>query len=156
MEMMCANPTSIPLMSLVIVTSRIAFIQRIGGLHQVDRGRLNALPRAAPNTGRRSFEKIEQGISMHYQVRDLSKEQKHAAEILLGHPVAENEAVSIKSLGPTTIIASSLTPEERIEALHALKARFAERPHAEVSSIEEEEIVNEALRSSRPNYRPAG
>jgi hypothetical protein len=93
---------------------------------------------------------------MLYQVRDLSPEQKHAAEILLGHPVAEYDAVSIKSLGPSTIIASSLTPEERIEALRSLNARFADGPHAEVSSKEEEEIVNEALRSSRPNYRPAG
>jgi hypothetical protein len=54
---------------------------------------------------------------MLYQVKDSSPEQKQAAEILLGHPVSEDEVVSIKSLGPSTIIASKLTPEERIEAL---------------------------------------
>ena len=37
---------------------------------------------------------------MVYQVKDLSPEQKQAAEILLGHPVSDDELVSIKSLGP--------------------------------------------------------
>ena len=40
---------------------------------------------------------------MLYRVKDLLPEQRHAAEILLGHPVSENEAVSIKSLDPATI-----------------------------------------------------
>ena len=57
---------------------------------------------------------------MLYRVKDLSPEQRHAAEILLGHPVSENEAVSIKSLDPATIIPSRLSPEERIAALRAL------------------------------------
>ena len=91
---------------------------------------------------------------MLYHVRDLSPEQKEAAELLLGHPVEENGSISIESLEPSMIIASGLTPEERIEAWRALNARFAEATHPEVSSKEEEEIVNEALRSSRPNFRP--
>jgi len=62
---------------------------------------------------------------MLYQVKDLSPEQKQAAEILLGHPVSDDEVVSIKSLGPSTIIRSKLSPEERIEALRALNERFA-------------------------------
>ncbi len=45
---------------------------------------------------------------MLYRAKDLSPEQRHAAEILLGHPVSENEAVSIKSLDPATIIPSRL------------------------------------------------
>lgn len=65
---------------------------------------------------------------MPYQVKDLSPEQKRAAEILLGHSVSEDQAVSIKNLGPTTLISSKLSPEERVEA----------------------------LRSTRPNYRPVG
>jgi hypothetical protein len=88
-------------------------------------------------------------------VKDLSPEQKRAAEILLGHPVSEDEAVSIKSLGPTTIIPSKLSPEDRIEALRALEQRFANANRPEIGEEEEEAIVSEALRSTRPNYRPA-
>ena len=75
---------------------------------------------------------------MLYQVKDLSPEQKRAAEILLGHPVSEDEAVSIKSLGPSTIIASKLSPEERIEALRELNERFTKAPRPDVSEVEEE------------------
>ena len=35
---------------------------------------------------------------MLYHVKDLSPEQKDAAEILSGHPVSEDEAVSIRVL----------------------------------------------------------
>ena len=94
--------------------------------------------------------------SVLYQVKDLSPEQKRAAEILLGHPVSEDEAVSIKSLGPSTVIAPKLSPEERIEALRALNERFAKTTHPGVSEDDEEDAANEALRSTRPNYRPAG
>jgi hypothetical protein len=93
---------------------------------------------------------------MLHRVRDLSPEQRHAAEILLGRPVSEDEAVSIKSLGPSTIIPSKLSPEERIEALKALDERFANAPGPAVSADEQEAVVNEALRSTRPNYRPIG
>ena len=91
---------------------------------------------------------------MLYQVKDLSPEQKRAAEILLGHPVSEYEAVSIKSLGPSTIIASKLSPDERIEALRVLNERFAKTPRSDLTEAEEEAAVDEALRSTRPNYRP--
>ena len=91
---------------------------------------------------------------MLYQVKDLSPEQRHAAEVLLGHPVSEDEAVSIKSLGQSNIVPSRLSAQERIEALRALNDRFASKRCPEVSEAEEEESVNEALRSTRPNYRP--
>ena len=91
---------------------------------------------------------------MLYQVKELSPEQKQTAEILLGHPVSEDEVVSIKSIGPSTIIASKLSPEERIEALQALNERFAKGVHPDVSENEEASAANEALRSTRPNYRP--
>ena len=86
---------------------------------------------------------------MLYQVKDLSPEQRHAAEMLLGRPVSEDEAVSIKSLGPSTIIPSILSPEDRIEALRALERRFATTNRPEVGEEEEEATVNEALRSTR-------
>ena len=93
---------------------------------------------------------------MLYQVKDLSPEQKRPAEILLGNSVSEDQAVSTKSLGPTTLISSKLSPEERVEALRALEQRFANANRPDVSEEEEEEIVNEAMRSTRPNYRPIG
>ena len=93
---------------------------------------------------------------MLYHVKDLSPEQRHAAEILLGYSVSEDEAVSIKSLDPSAIIASTLSAEERIAALRALNQRFAATPGPAVSAEEEEEVVTEAMRSVRPNYRPVG
>jgi len=92
---------------------------------------------------------------MLYRVKGLSPEQRHAAEILLGHPVSENEAVSIKSLDPTTIIPSRLSPEERIAALRVLDERFASRPVPEVSVEEEDALVREAFHSTLPDHRPA-
>jgi len=83
-------------------------------------------------------------------------EQKCTAEILLRHAVSEDEAVSIKSLDPPAIIPSKLSPEERVEALRALEKRFAYANRPEVGEEEEEAAVNEALRSTRPNYRPLG
>jgi len=91
---------------------------------------------------------------MLYQVKDLSPEQKRAAEILLGHPISEDGAVSIKNVGPSTIIPSKLSSDERLEALRVLNERFAATPRPDVSKNEEEAAVSEALRSSRPNYRP--
>ena len=91
---------------------------------------------------------------MLYRVKDLSPEQRHAAEILLGHPVSENEAVSIKSLDPATIIPSRLSPQERLAALRALDERFASRPVPEVSVEEEDALVREAFHSTRPDHRP--
>ena len=91
---------------------------------------------------------------MLYQVKDLSPEQKKVAEILLGHPVSEDEVVSIKSLGPSTIIPSKLSPEERIEALQALNERFAKGERPEIGEDLEASAANEALRSTRPGYRP--
>ena len=91
---------------------------------------------------------------MLYHVKDLSPEQRHAAEVLLGQPVSEDEAVSIKRLGPSTIISSKLSADERIESLRALNERFARTPRPDVDEAEEEAAVTEAMRSVRPNYRP--
>ena len=85
-----------------------------------------------------------------HQVKDLSPEQKHAAEILLGHAVSEEESASIKSIHASKIIASKLTADERIEALRSLNARFADTPRPSVNAEEEEAAVNEAMCSSGP------
>jgi hypothetical protein len=91
---------------------------------------------------------------MLYHVKDLSPQQKKAAEILLGRPVSEDEVLSIKSLAPSTIIPSKFSPVERIEALQALNERFAKGVHPEVGEDEEASVAKEALCSTRPNYRP--
>jgi hypothetical protein len=90
---------------------------------------------------------------MLHHVKDLSPEQKHAVEILLGHPVSEDETLSIRSLHPTTITPSRLSPDERIEAFRSLTRRLA---GSETDAAEEEFAVNEALRSTRTGYRPIG
>jgi len=93
---------------------------------------------------------------MLHLVKDLSPEQKAAVESLLGHPVSEDEAVSIKSLRPAGIIPSKLSPEQRLQTLEESNASFATaKPELpKVSEEEEESIINEALRTTRPNYRP--
>ncbi len=90
---------------------------------------------------------------MLHRVKDLSPKQKQAAEILLGFPVSEDEAVSIKRLNPSTVSASRLSPDARIAALRALEERLA---GPAISEEEEEDAVHEALRSTRANYRPVG
>jgi hypothetical protein len=91
---------------------------------------------------------------MLHEVKDLSPEQRRAVENLLGRPVAEDESVSIKGIRPSAIIPSPLSSEERKEALAKLQRCFAkvDAQRKPVSEVEEEEVINEALRSARPNY----
>jgi len=76
---------------------------------------------------------------------------------LPGRSVSEDEAVSIKALNPSAIVPSRLTEQERKVALENLDLYFArvEVQRQSVSQEDEEAIVNEALRSTRPGYRPA-
>ncbi len=64
---------------------------------------------------------------MLHHVKDLSRKQRHAAEL-----------------------------EARIEALKALNERLASPNGSEVDAEEEAAGANEAMRSTRPNYRPVG
>jgi hypothetical protein len=93
---------------------------------------------------------------MLHDVKDLSPEQRRAVETLLGRPVAEDESVSIKGIPPSAIISPRLSSDERAEALAKLRRYFAkvDAQRKPVSEAAEEEIINEALRSTRPNYRP--
>ena len=95
---------------------------------------------------------------MLHRVKNLSPEQKLTVEDLLGHALSEDESVSIKSIRPSEIIPSRLSEEQRKEALEKLRQYFArlDAKRAPVSDEEAEEIINEALRSTRPNYRPIG
>jgi hypothetical protein len=93
---------------------------------------------------------------MVHHVKDLSPDQRHAVENLLGRSVADDESVSIKSVRPAAILPPQLSPEERAEALERLRGYFAkvDSQRGPVSDAEEDEIINEALRSTRPDYRP--
>lgn len=82
--------------------------------------------------------------------------QRRTVESLLGRPVMDDESVSIKVI-QTSILRLQLSPGERKEALEWLQRYFAkvDAGRKAVSDAEEEEIISEALRSTRPGYRPA-
>ena len=83
--------------------------------------------------------------------KDLSPDQKALLEGLLGRRILEEEAVSVRAFEPPT-----LSDQRRHEMADELKRYFAEvdanRKH--ISDEEAEEIINEALRSTRPGYHP--
>ena len=83
-------------------------------------------------------------------VKDPSPDQKMAVETLLGRPVSEQETVSVQAFQPPAI-----SDQRRREIVESLRQYFAEvdakrRP---VSAEEADDIINEAMRSSRPGYR---
>jgi hypothetical protein len=83
--------------------------------------------------------------------KDLSPDQKAAIEGLLGRRILEDEAISIRAIAPP-----ALTAERKHELVEQLKKYFAEvdaRRHPG-SPEEAEDLVNEAMRSVRPGYRP--
>jgi hypothetical protein len=93
---------------------------------------------------------------MVHQVKDLSPEQRVAVEHLLGRRVSEDESISIKAITSPAVIPSKLSHEERMAALRRLNEYFARVDVGRASMSEEEEdaIIDEALRSARPGYRP--
>ncbi len=93
---------------------------------------------------------------MLHPVKDLSPEQRRAIESLLGRKVSEEEAVSIKSIRASSILAPNLTAEERKKALERLDRYFdkVDARREPVTEAEEEGIINEALASARSDTRP--
>ena len=91
------------------------------------------------------------GQHMIRDVKDLSPDQKIAVESLLGRHVSEHETVSVQAFEPIVI-----SDRRRAEVAEALRQYFAEvdARRQPVSNEEAEEVVNEAMRSSRPGYRP--
>jgi hypothetical protein len=83
--------------------------------------------------------------------KDLSPDQKAVIESLLGRRVLENEAISIRTIEPPAL-SDQRKPEQAVE----LRRYFAEvDARRQPGSPEEaEEILTEAIRSSRPGYRP--
>jgi hypothetical protein len=83
--------------------------------------------------------------------RDLSPDQKAAIESLLGRRILEDEAISVRAIEPP-----ALSDERKHELVEQLKKYFAEvDARRQPGSPEEaEEIIDEAMRSVRPGYRP--
>jgi hypothetical protein len=83
--------------------------------------------------------------------KDLSLDQKAVIESLLGRRVLENEAIGIRAIEPP-----ALSDQQRQEQGAELRKYFSEvdARRKPGSAEEAEEILTEAIRSSRPGYRP--
>ncbi len=83
--------------------------------------------------------------------KDLSPDEKTVLESLLGRRIQADEAISVRAIQPPT-----LSDEVRQEQCEQLKNYFASVDFLRQpgSAEEAEEILNEAIRSTRPTYRP--
>ena len=84
--------------------------------------------------------------------KDLSPDQKLAIESLIGHALSEQDHISVRRFTPVP----QVSDKRRQEILSGLESHFArvdaQRPA--VSAEEAAAIIDEALRSTRPNYQP--
>lgn len=87
---------------------------------------------------------------MIHKAKDLSPDQRQLIESLIGRRVLEGEAVSVRAFEPAAV-----SDERRKEIVEALKRYFAEvdASRKAASSVDAEEVLTEAMRSSRPGYR---
>jgi hypothetical protein len=83
--------------------------------------------------------------------KDLSPDQKAVIESLLGRRVLADEDISVRA-----IQRPALSDERRLELVEQLRKYFAEvdARRKPASAEEAEEILTEAIRSTRPGYRP--
>ena len=83
--------------------------------------------------------------------KDLSADQKRAIESLLGRNVLEDEAISVRAIEPP-----ALSDQRRQEVTAELRKYFAvvDAHRKPGSAAQAEEILTDAIRSSRPGYRP--
>ncbi len=88
---------------------------------------------------------------MIHNAKDLSPDQKKAIESLLGRRVLEDEAISVRAIEPP-----ALSDQRRHELAEELRKYFAEvdARRKPGSAEEAEEILTEAIRTTRPGYRP--
>jgi hypothetical protein len=87
---------------------------------------------------------------MVHKAKDLSTEQKLVIESLLGRHVLDDEAISVRAVKPP-----ALSDQQKHELAQQLRKYFAEvDAHRHPGSAKEaEDILTEAIRSSRPGYR---
>jgi hypothetical protein len=85
------------------------------------------------------------------KAKDLSPEQKVAIESLLGRRVLDDEAISVRAIEPP-----ALSDQQKHDLAEHLRKYFAEvdAQRHPGSAEQAEEVLTEAIRSSRPGYRP--
>jgi hypothetical protein len=83
--------------------------------------------------------------------KDLSPDQKTVLESLLGRRILADEAISVRAIEPP-----ALSEHRRQEQFEQLRKYFAEVDSRRKPGTAEEadEILTEAIRSTRPSYRP--
>jgi hypothetical protein len=88
---------------------------------------------------------------MIHKAKDLSPEQKVTIESLLGRRVLDEEAISVRAIEPP-----ALSDQQKHELAEHLRKYFAEvdARRSPGSGDEAEDILTEAIRSSRPDYHP--
>jgi len=88
---------------------------------------------------------------MIHKAKNLSPDQRILVESLLGRRVLDNEAISVRAFEPPVI-----SDQRRQQITEDLKRYFAEvDAHRKlVSPAEADDIFDEAMRSTRPSYRP--
>lgn len=88
---------------------------------------------------------------MLHKASELSYEQRMALESLPGRAISDRETVSVRAFE-----SPPLSDELRQEVLDGLDAYFAriDAKRPALSDQEAEAILNDALRSTRPHYRP--
>jgi hypothetical protein len=91
-----------------------------------------------------------QQSSLH-SARTLSPPVRSALEQLLGRPLGDNEAISIRAYQPK----EGPTAEQQREIAHKLRLYFAriDGKTRNVPNSEQEDILDEAIKSVRPGYR---
>ena len=89
--------------------------------------------------------------SMIHNAKDLSPDQKAAIKSLLGRHIVDDEAISVCAIRPPAI------PSERKKEVAAQLEQYFAKVDARrqpISTEEAEDIIDEAIKSVRPSYRP--
>jgi hypothetical protein len=86
---------------------------------------------------------------MIHKAKNLTPDEKLLIEHLLGRQVLEEEAISVRAFEPP-----ALSEEQRQEVAQQLKRYFAEldKNREPDSADRAEEVINEAIRTSRPGF----
>jgi len=91
-----------------------------------------------------------QQSSLH-KARTLSATVRSVLEQLLGRALSDNEAISVRAYQPH----EAPSPEQQRAIAEELRQYFAkiDERTKDIPESEQEEIVDEAIRSVRPGYR---
>ena len=89
--------------------------------------------------------------SLH-SARKLPQPVRRALEQLLGRILSDNEAISVRAYQPH----EAPPPEQQRQLTEELRHHFAkiDERTKDIPESDQEEILDEAIRSVRPGYRP--